>query len=155
MRKSHLFLYVFLVMLYNFFPPACFALGTYRLNDTGTITGSPVAMKWKHFSKRITRDNEVQGVTTVFVNMNVLAWIGKNANIYLSLPAQSIGMVTINWTTKGTLLPGTLIAGTRTLIYSGTIQSSYLNDTLTLSILADGTKLTSMQNFEFHFEIDV
>ncbi|HEX4781791.1 MAG TPA: hypothetical protein VH301_13600, partial [Usitatibacter sp.] len=75
--------------------------------------------------------------------------------IYMALPEQPIGTVTADWTTQGRLLPGELISGRRTLVYSGPIRTPLLEDTIALRISADGRRLVSPQRLQFYFEIDV
>lgn len=45
--------------------------------------------------------------------------------------------------------------GQRTLVYTGPITSNLLEDTLQLSVTADGSRLARMETVEFRFEIDL
>ncbi len=63
--------------------------------------------------------------------------------------------MTAEWTTHGRLLPGQLISGNRTLVYSGPIKANTPEDTIALKISADGRRLISAQRLQFYFEIDV
>ena len=63
--------------------------------------------------------------------------------------------MTAEWATQGRLLPGQLISGNRTLVFTGPIRSSLIEDTIALKLQTDGRRLTAPQRLEFHFEIDV
>jgi hypothetical protein len=71
------------------------------------------------------------------------------------LPEPPIGPVSVDWTTQGRLLPGSLVSGQRTLIYAGPITTRILSDTMAVSVHVDGSRLSSDQDLDFHFEIDV
>jgi hypothetical protein len=45
-------------------------------------------------------------------------------------------------------------AGSRTLVYSGTINSEVLEDTLMLSLTVDGRRMLQTYSLLFRFEID-
>jgi hypothetical protein len=97
----------------------------------------------------------VSGVVTVLVRLDVAPWAGRRGRIYMTLPAQAGGPVTALWTTRGPLLPGTLRAGERTLVYAGPIGASRIEDTLRLEIRADGRYLRRTEQLDFSFEIDL
>jgi hypothetical protein len=73
----------------------------------------------------------------------------------MALPEQPIGQVTAEWSTQGRLLPGQLLSGNRTLVYSGPIRAALLEDTIVLKLTADGRRLIAPQRLQFYFEIDV
>jgi hypothetical protein len=73
----------------------------------------------------------------------------------MTLPQQATGQVVATWTTQGRLLPGTLRSGERTLVYAGPIDADTLEDTLGLSIQADGSDLSHGRQLAFSFEIDL
>jgi hypothetical protein len=60
----------------------------------------------------------------------------------------------VSWLTQGRLLPGEISPGERVLIYQGPIASPFLEETLTLRIEADGSRLPGTERLRFHFEID-
>jgi hypothetical protein len=89
------------------------------------------------------------------VRLNTAPWLNKSGRIYMALAEQTIGTVTAEWSTQGRLLPGSLVSGNRTLVYSGPIRTPLLEDTIALRISADGRRLVSPQRLQFYFEIDV
>jgi hypothetical protein len=75
--------------------------------------------------------------------------------IYLTLQNTPLGPLSTSWTTRGRLLPGSVRAGERTLVYSGPIDTDVLEDELLLTIKADGRRLVRTEQLDFSFEIDV
>jgi len=57
--------------------------------------------------------------------------------------------------TQGRLLPGAVRSGERTLVHAGLIDADTLEDTLRLSIQADGRDLARGEQLAFSFEIDL
>jgi hypothetical protein len=112
-------------------------------------------MKWKWFAQIRRAGHQVEGKTFVTVRLNVAAWMNKTAKIYMALPQQPIGVVNAAWTTQGKLLPGAVGSGNRTLVFAGSIQSAIIEDTIELTLEADGQRLEATQRLRFNFEIDV
>lgn len=128
---------------------------TYPIDDTGTVTMQPTMnLRWQELSPRQRRSALMEGATQVRVRLNVKPWVGRIGKIYMVLPAQLPGDITASWTTTGRLLPGRVQSGNRTLVYSGTINSAVLEDTLMLSLTVDGQRMLQTYNLLFRFEID-
>jgi hypothetical protein len=125
------------------------------IDDSATVVldGTP-AMNWRSVTPK-NRDNAIVGRTRVNVKLTTAPWLGKSGKIYMTLPAESTGSVTISWRSHGLLLDGQLAPGGRTLVYSGTIREPRMEDVLEVQIEADGTRLRNTQQLRFHFEIDV
>lgn len=129
---------------------------TFRVDDSSSLPSEPnTTMRWRFLSPSRAADNLVEGTTLVTVRLNVAPWRNKTGKIYMVLPEQPIGRVTAEWATQGRLLPGQLISGNRTLVFTGPIRSSLIEDTIALKLQTDGRRLTAPQRLEFHFEIDV
>jgi hypothetical protein len=130
---------------------------TYRVDDSATIPYEASAtLRWRQFAPgRRSVDNTVEGGTMVQVRLNLTPWVKRNGRNFLVLPEQPVGRVTAHWTTQGRLLPGQLVSGQRALVYAGPIASPLLDETLTLRIETDGTRLSSTHRLSFHFEIDI
>jgi len=132
--------------------PAALA-ATYPLKE---IPAGPaqttVPMKWQASGPRAS--SVVEGGMVAPLHLDTARWLGRQGRVYISLPPQPIGPVRVRWTTRGTLLPGQLLSGERGLLYSGTLPAS-LKETLTLTIEANGDRLSRSQRLEFNFEIDV
>ncbi|HUL56561.1 MAG TPA: hypothetical protein VLT60_06155 [Usitatibacter sp.] len=132
------------------------ATTTYRVDDSLTLPQeSNQAMKWRSLAPSRAVGNAVEGTSVITIRLNTAPWLNRMGKIYMALPEQPIGQVTAEWTTQGRLLPGSLISGNRTLVYSGPIKSDMLEDTIALKITADGRRLIQAQRLQFYFEIDV
>jgi hypothetical protein len=88
------------------------------------------------------------------------AYVGKNAEIYLSVPLHVTGLrsptaMRIEWTTRGVFTPGNVLPGNRTLVYRGKITAPVMSDYFDFRIFLDAR--TSERGIEFDpvFEIDV
>ena len=130
---------------------------TYPVDDSGSqVQGSNnLRMKWDDRVPRHGARSTVSAETLVLVRLNLSQWQGRQGRVYMTLPAQATGPITATWSTRGRLLPGLLRAGERALVYAGPIQVDTLEDTLRLSIQADGQRLVRSEQLAFSFEIDV
>ena len=129
---------------------------TFAVDDSASyVHDANTAMKWKSVAPSRRSGNLVEGATVVTVRLNVAPWTNKTGKIYKALPQQSIGLVTAAWTTQGRLLPGQVISGNRTLVFAGPIRAAIIEDTIALTLEADGQRLDAAQRLQFHFEIDV
>lgn len=135
--------------------PASIA-ATFRVDDSASIPNETnVTMRWKSANPNRLTGNTVEGGILITMRLNVAPWLNKSGKIYMALPQQAIGMVNVEWTTQGRLLPGKLISGERTLVYAGPIRSGTLEDTFSVKVETDGKRLASPQRLQFHFEIDL
>ncbi|MGH8076511.1 MAG: hypothetical protein ACREPE_04195 [Lysobacter sp.] len=129
---------------------------TFPVDDsTSQVVGGNVRMRWDQGAPLPGQRPTVSGEITVLVRLNVSAWQGRQARIYMALPAQPAGPVNVSWSTRGRLLPGALRDGERALVYAGPIQTDFIEDTQRLLIRADGGKLVRSEQLKFSFEIDV
>ncbi|MBT2750216.1 MULTISPECIES: hypothetical protein [unclassified Lysobacter] len=136
--------------------PATLPAATYRVDDNGTqVSNNSVQMRWDSPLPGGAAGSGVSGALNVALRLNVAAWRGRIARIYMTLPASPSGPLSASWSTQGRLLPGTLRAGERTLVYSGPIGDSALEDHLRLSLQADGQRLVRAEALNFSFEIDL
>jgi hypothetical protein len=129
---------------------------TFTIDDTGTLPyDSPLILKWPQPSMGTPADNLVSGTVTVRVKLNVAPWLRHSGHIYLVLPAQQPGAMSVSWVTQGRLLPGTLNSGSRALVYSGPITTAFIEDVLQLRITLDARRLQPEQyHVNFNFEMD-
>ena len=129
---------------------------TYPVDDSASqVLGSTLRLKPDAMPARSAPMYMVSGEIAVRVRLDVSPWQGRQGRIYMRMPEQSGGAITATWSTRGRLLPGTLRAGERTLVYAGLIGSAMLEDTLRLRIDADGRTLPSSEQLAFSFEIDL
>jgi hypothetical protein len=126
------------------------------IDDSGTQALDPsVSMRWKTATPaRSATDNVMIGTTTIRVRINVMPWLKHSGRIYLSLPAQQPGPIRLSWITQGRFLPGQVQSGNRTLIYSGPITAPFMEDTLTLQFVVDGSHMQRAVPVTYHFEMD-
>jgi hypothetical protein len=117
---------------------------------------STALLRWRRFAPSRSNDsNTLDGTIAVVVRLNLAPWMHRSGRVFLALPEQGTGPVRVTWTTQGHLLPGSITPGNRVLVYAGPITTAVLEETLTLQIEADGSRLPGMQRLKFHFEIDV
>jgi hypothetical protein len=130
---------------------------TYRVDDSLTLPNNPATtMRWKSTAPTRANADIVAGTVTVTIRLNLAPWLNKSGKVYMALAQQpTLGQVKIDWTTQGRLLPGTVLSGERTLVYSGPVRSQLIEDTFIVKVEADGKRLSMPQRLEFTFEIDV
>lgn len=128
---------------------------TYRIDDSASVVEAhSVQMKWDHLAPG-QGDSGVSGRLTVHARLDVSPWQGRSGRIYLTLPPSASAPVTATWTTRGRLLPGALRPGERALVYAGPVPAGMLEDTLQLTLQADGRQLLRHEQLNFVFEIDL
>jgi hypothetical protein len=135
--------------------PVAFAK-TIQIDDTGTQSLEPsVSLHWKSLApSRSGADNTMLGTSTIRVRLNVMPWLHRSLRIYLNLPAQQPGPISITWLTQGRFIPGQLRSGNRVLVYAGPITTPFLEDTLNVQYSLDGSLVRRSFPVTFHFETD-
>lgn len=129
---------------------------TYPVDDSASqVLSNTVQMKWDDPTPRRGKQATVSGAVTVRVRLNLSPWKGRHGKVYMTLPTQPSGPVTATWTTQGRLQAGTLRAGGRTQVLAGVMPGGMLEDTIRLTLEADGKRLVRMEQLQFSFEIDV
>lgn len=129
---------------------------TYRIDEAGTFPQESTApMRWRQVAPARGGDNTLEGSTTVNLRLNLSPWVNRNGRIFMVLPEQPVIVVRASWTTQGRLLPGRVVSGQRALVYVGPITTALLEETMVVKIEVDGTRLSSSQRLQFHFEIDI
>ncbi len=130
---------------------------TYVVDDSGTIPYEAHApMRWRNATGGNRQmSSDIEGGAAVNVRLNLQPWLNRNGRVYLALPQQPVGVVNVEWSTQGRLLPGKLQSGERTLVFAGPVRTPFLEDNLTVHVVADGRRVISNQRLQFHFEIDV
>lgn len=127
----------------------------FRVDDSGTVVLDPVLeMQWQP-PGRGGSTSLVSASTRVSIQLNLAAWIGRSGRIYMTLPRTPGPTVRATWRTGGTLLPGTVLSGDRTLVYSGTVTGPVIRDLIDIALEADGTRLSRPEALAFGFEIEL
>jgi len=126
------------------------------IDDSGTTTLEPtVRLRWSSVAPpRRGANNQMVGLTTVRVHLNLLPWLKRSGRIYLALPAQPPGPLTATWTAAGRLAAGQAHSGTRTLLYSGPVTAPFLDDVLRFQFAVDGSVVRRPFPVTFRFEFD-
>jgi hypothetical protein len=126
------------------------------IDDSGTQALEPsVSMRWKSaVPSRSGAGNVLVGTTTIRVRLNLMPWLRHSGRIYLSLPAQRPGPISLSWITQGRFLPGQVQSGNRVLIYAGPITTPFMEDTLTFQFTVNGAFMQRAVPVAYHFEMD-
>jgi len=112
-------------------------------------------MRWDAPLPRAGQPDTISGRVQVRARLDVSPWRGRNGRVYLRLAALPIGPVDVEWTARGPLLPGRLRDGERALVYAGPIDTTRLEDTLLLTLRADGHRVLRQERLDFSFEIEL
>ena len=102
----------------------------------------------------------VADVHAMEFRLRTAAFVGRNAEIYLSVPLQVPGLrsptaMRIEWTTRGVFSPGAVVPGNRALVYRGKITAAVMSDFFDFRIYLDARKWERSIEFDPVFEIDV
>ena len=128
---------------------------TVPIDDSGTLPyNAALAMRWQEPQPRGPSRQQMLGTLQLRVRLNVAPWLRHIGRIYLVLPAQQPGAMTVSWTTQGRLLPGQLASGGRTLVYAGPFTTPFIEDMVQLSIAVDGRRMLQSYPVNFRFEMD-
>lgn len=128
-----------------------------RIDDSASqvLTPGQVPMQWRSVVPRPGEPPIIVGQVTVRVVLDLSKWVGRRGRIYHVLAPSNAGNVVARWTSDGTLAPGTVRDGQRTLVFDGVITTARLVDTFRLVIEADGERVTRPQALEFGFELEL
>lgn len=99
-------------------------------------------------------------VNAMEFSLRTAPYIGKNAAIYLSLPQNITGLkvptsMRMEWTTRGTFAPGSVVPGNRALVWRGKISDAVMSDYFDFRIYYDARTAERGIEFDPIFEIDV
>ncbi len=129
---------------------------TYRVDDSASIPAEASAtMRWREMAPRRGASNALDGRTDVLVRLDTSPWMGRHGRVFLVLPEQPIGTVTVEFTTQGRFLSGRLVSGSRALVYAGPINAPTIEERITLSISVEAGRLNATHALRFHFEVDI
>jgi hypothetical protein len=155
-NSVHLRLTFFLPLAITIIWASAAQANTVTIDDSASQAIEPsVSMHWKTAApSRSAGGNLMVGTTTIRVRLNLTPWLRRSGRIYLSLPAQPPGPISLSWVTQGRLLPGQLQSGSRVLVYAGPITTPFLEDTLTFQFTVDGSLMRRTVPVSYHFEMD-
>ena len=108
-------------------------------------------------------DKEIHRViahaNNVDTRLDTSKYVGKNVQIYLTLPIQSRGLnsphgLNFSWTTNGRFLAGQLTPGNRQLIFEGKVTQPLMIDNFHFSFELDARDLNQTLRLEPEYEIE-
>jgi hypothetical protein len=84
----------------------------------------------------------VARVSSMEFRLRTAPYVGKNAEIYLSVPQHVTGLTVptsmrVEWTTRGTFGPGSVVPGNRALVWRGKITEPVMSDYFDFTIYFD------------------
>jgi len=146
----------FLALAFSIIWPAAAQAKTTTIDDSGTTALEPfVSLRWKSVAPpRGGVDNSMIGTLTTQVRLNVMPWLKRSGRIYLSLPAQQPGPITLSWVAQGRFHSGQLRSGNRVLVYAGPITTPFMEDIFKFQFTVDGTLVRRPFPVTFRFEMD-
>jgi len=146
----------FLVLAFSIIWSAAAQAKTTTIDDSGTTALEPfVSLRWKSAAPpRGGVDNSMIGTLTSQVRLNVMPWLKRSGRIYLSLPAQQPGPITLSWVAQGRFHSGQLRSGNRVLVYAGPITTPFMEDIFKFQFTVDGTLVRRPFPVTFRFEMD-
>lgn len=128
---------------------------TYPVDDSlSQVQASAAQFRWREKLPSRDAGNVLDATMEVRIVLNVAAWVGNPARIYMVMPPVAPSNLTVQWATAGTLLPGRLTGGQRQLVYQGVIPSPRIEDTLRVLASTDASDPTTPQRVRFTFEIE-
>ena len=141
------------------------AMAATRLDDSASPRARvDVSPRWLHTREGLTDPAQLNAmiadVRNLEVRLNTAAFVGKRGRIYLALPAFTIGLqsasgMRVEWQTRGTLMAGSALPGTRSVVYDGPIAKAFLADFIDFSLFLDARYLQGAVRFEPVFEIEL
>ena len=147
---------------------ACLALPAARAATRLDDSASPrsrvdVTSRWLHTQEGLTDPAQLNAmvaeVRNLEVRLNTSAYVGKRGRVYLTVPASTPGLqspsgMRVEWRTRGTLIAGSALPGTRSLVYDGPITRALLADFMDFSLFLDARFVQAGLRFEPVFEIE-
>jgi hypothetical protein len=154
-RSARLLLSLLVLAMLSVATPTAAAVRTTVIDDSATLPyDTPVTLHWQPPSRGAPRSSTMIGTMSLRVSLNLMPFLHHQGRIYLALPAQQPTSLQASWTTHGRLLPGSLSAGRRTLVYSGPITSSVMEDMLLLTLRVDAAQMQQVYHVNFQFQMD-
>lgn len=128
---------------------------TVQLDDAGSFPLQPNAqMQWRSALPKSGSVPDTETRVQVQIRINTRDYLGRNARIYMALPLDPGPQITATWQTQGQLMPGQVMSGGRTLVFSGPITGPTLEDQFDLRLRSQGDWPSASRRLNFHFELD-
>jgi hypothetical protein len=123
-----------------------------------------VKPRWQFVEEGLSDPARLNAIVAEIPNLEVrlatAKFVGKQARVYMVVPDFVPGLrspsgMRVEWRTRGKLLGGSALPGTRALVYDGLIGQAILGDYLDMTLYLDARFLDRGLRFEPYFEIDV
>lgn len=129
---------------------------TYAVDDSmSQVQAGAAPLRWRHALPSANESSLLDATLDVRVVLNLGPWVGKTARIYMLMPPLPQSSLTVQWTTRGVLLPGRLAGGQRQLVFQGTVPGARIEDSMRVLASVDARDPTTPQRVSFSFEIEV
>lgn len=128
---------------------------TYAVDDSmSQVQAGPAQFRWRQALPTRDAADLLDATTQVRIVLNVAAWVGNPARIYMVMPSLAQSNLSVQWATAGTLLPGRLSSGQRQLVYQGVIAGARIEDLLRVTASTDAGDAATPSRVRFTFEIE-
>ncbi len=99
-------------------------------------------------------------VPNVETRLDTRPFLGRQARIYLALPnfvpgTTASSTLLLSWQTRGPLSEGTVVAGNRTVVFEGTIDTPIIVEYMDFLVEADARNVDNTLRFEPIYEIEL
>jgi hypothetical protein len=99
-------------------------------------------------------------VSGVEIRLDTSEYVGRDARIFITLPASVRGLsststLTVSWRSRGFFESGQLVAGHRALLYAGPVNAPLTGDVLDFTIQFDAREFESETHLDFQYEIEL
>jgi hypothetical protein len=136
-----------------------------RLDDSASPRSRvEVKPRWQFVEEGLSDPARLNAIVAEIPNLEVrlatAKFVGKQARVYMVVPDFVPGLrspsgMRVEWRTRGKLLGGSALPGTRALVYDGLVGQPILGDYLDMTLYRDARFLDRGLRFEPYFEIDV
>ncbi len=126
-----------------------------RLDDSGSYALQPtVQMQWRSAIPKTGTGPATEAQVQVQIRIDTRAYAGKPGRVFMVLPQDAGPPLRAEWQTQGRLLPGEVLSGGRTLVYSGPMPAVMLEDQLNVRLRSESAWLGNSRRLNFYFELD-
>lgn len=126
-----------------------------RLDDSGSYATSPnVQMQWRSGIPKTGPGPATEAQVRVQIRIDTRAYAGQQGRVYMVLPLDAGPPLRAQWNTQGRLLPGEVVSGGRTLVYSGPLPGAMLEDQFVMRLRSDSNWISESRRLNFYFELD-
>ncbi len=123
---------------------------------------TPVTPRWANDGDNLSPDSInalVADAKGIELRFELGRYVGKNVRIHMVLPPSVQGLrgstgFRAEWRTRGRFNPGSIVPGSRALVYQGTVNSRDMTEIFDFTLHMDGRYLMGKLGFDPVFEIE-